>query len=129
MIMWSSLYTWKHSFCYTRSIFFFCHDYSSPRSSEGLMCCGRHYIAVWHWILDNSSSDESRDMCDVSHEYSSDTICDLSKTFPIKRTRVCRKSSDNKFWFMFSRESLNLVHIYPLCFLIEYIWYDIVGFS
>jgi hypothetical protein len=68
-------------------------------------------------------------MSDICHEDGSVQICDLSKSLPIKRTRVSRKSGDDHLRFTLSSKSLYLIHIDPLCFFIEDIWNDIIGLT
>ena len=122
MIMWTSLYTRKYWSCNIWTIFFFCHNHSSTRSSKRLMCGCCDNITIWNWIFKGTSSDESGYMSYICHQYGTRLICNLTKSLPIKRTRVCWESCDDKFWFMLFRQLFDNIHIDKFCFWINTIW-------
>lgn len=115
MIMWSSLDTWKYGSCNGWSIFLLRHNHCSSRSAKCFMCgCGNN-ITVWYRVFEDSSCNESCNMCNISHEDCSCSIRYLSKSLPIERTRVGRESCDDELWFMFLRQLLDNIHVDHFC--------------
>jgi len=129
VFVWSSLYTrknWSRKIC---CIFFFCHNHSSTRSSERLMCCCGNYITIWNWIFQNTPCNQSCNMSNISHQYSSNIISNFSKSFPIKWTRICWKSSNDEFWVVFFCKSFYNIHIDQFCCLVNSIWNNLEHFT
>lgn len=129
VFMWSSLYTRKDWSSKIWCIFFFCHNHSSSRSPQGFMGCCSNYITIGNWIFQSTSCDKSCDMSNVSHQDCPNTISNFSKPLPIKGTRVCWKSSNNKLWMVFFCKLFYYIHINPFCCLVDSIWNNIVHFT
>jgi len=129
MFMWSTLNPWKDGTSNIGSIFFFREYNSTTRSSECLMCCCCYNITIRNWILQDTTSNKTSNMSNVCKKNSSYTICNLSKSLPIKISRVSRESCNNHFWIMFFCKMSHLIHINSFRLRIDTIWNNIEGFS
>lgn len=83
MFMRSSLDTRKYCFRNSWTKLFTCHYHCSTRTSKGFMSGSSNNITVWNWILEQSSSNKSSNMSNISHKDSPNTISNFSKTLPV----------------------------------------------
>jgi hypothetical protein len=97
-------------------------DHGTTRTTEGLVGGRSDDVCMLEGTGDNTSSDETRNVCHVNDEIGANKVCNLAHAAIVDQTAVCGSSSHKDLWSVHQSILLQFVVVNNASIKVNSVW-------